>query len=166
MPRRSRICVPAALGLTLMMGTWGVADEPKDVPPTPPAQQPKSTGETIGETVDNVVQSLKRGARATTETVQEQYQRARASVHDMSVQARVYSRLHWDKALGDSKIDLEVKDGVASLRGTVKSVLARVKAIDLARDTIGVDRVEDHLTIDSASPDARHPGISLSGDRV
>jgi len=151
--------VPAALGLTLAVGAWGAADEPKDLPPTPPAQQPKSTGEAIGEKVDNVVQSIKRGARATTETLQEQYQKARTSVHNMNVQARVYSRLHWDKDLNDARIDLEVRDGTAVLRGTVKTLQAKAKAIELARETVGVDRVDDHLTLEPASP-AEGPGTA------
>ena len=103
----------------------------------------KRAGEAIEETVDNVVQGLKQRLASTSGAVQEQYQRARASVHDMSVQARVYSRLHWDKALGDSKVELEVKDGVATLRGTVKTPLAKAKAVDLARDTIGIPTVSD-----------------------
>jgi hypothetical protein len=148
MPRKSWAIIPAALGLSLAAGTWGTADEPKDLPPTPPAQQPKSTGEAIGEKVENVVESIKRGARTTTETLQEQYQRAKNSVHDMSVQARAYSRLHWDKDLNDAKIDLEVKDGTAILRGAVKTLPAKLKAIALARDTVGVDRVDDHLTVE------------------
>jgi hypothetical protein len=154
MSRKHRVIVPAALSLALAAGTWGAAQEPKDLPPTPPPQQPKGgVGEAIGETVDSVVQGIKRGARATTETLQEQFQRARASVQNMGVQARVYSRLHWDKELNDAKIDLEVKDGTATLRGTVRSLKAKAKAIELARDTVGVDRVEDHLTIEPASPE-------------
>jgi len=152
MPRKSRVFVPAALGLTLMVGTWGITQEPKDLPPTPPAQQPKGTGEAIGETVDNVVQTLKRGARATTETLQEQYQQARASVHNMGVQARVYSRLHWDKILADARIDVEIKEGTAILRGAVKTPQAKSRARDLARDTVGIDRVDDQLAIETISP--------------
>jgi len=152
MPPKSRRFVPAALGLTLMVGTWGNAQEPKDLPPGLPAQQPKGVGEAIGEKVDNVVQSLKRGARATTESLQEQYQQARTSVHNMGVQTRVYSRLHWDKNVGDARIDIEFKDGTAILRGAVKSLQAKARARDLARDTIGVDRVDDQLTIESVSP--------------
>jgi len=106
----------------------------------------------IGETVDSVVQGIKRGARATTETLQEQYQRARTSVQNMGVQSRVYSRMHWDKDLNGDRIDVEVKEGTAILRGVVKTPRAKVKAVDLARDTVGVDRVDDHLTIDPGSP--------------
>lgn len=69
----------------------------------------------------------------------------------MGVHARVYSRLHWDKDLSDSRIELEVKDGTAILRGPVKSLEAKAKALLLARDTIGIDRVDDHLTIDPSA---------------
>jgi len=157
MSRRSWAIVPAALGLTIAVGAWGAAQEPKDLPPTPPAQQPKGAGEVIGEAVDSVVKGIKRGARATTETLQEQYQKARASVHNMGVQARVYSRIHWDKELVDDKIDVEFKDGTAFLRGAVGTALDRVKAVGLARDTVGVDRVDDQLTIEPAAP-AETPG--------
>jgi len=70
----------------------------------------------------------------------------------MGVQTRVYSRLHWDKNLGDARIDIEVKNGTAILRGAVKTLQAKTRALELARDTIGVARVDDHLTIDAVSP--------------
>ena len=73
----------------------------------------------------------------------------------MGVQSRVYSRLHWDKDLNDAKIDLEFKDGTATLRGTVKTVKAKAKAVELARDTVGVDRVVDQLTIEPDPPGDR-----------
>ena len=37
------------------------------------------------------------------------------------------------------------------LRGTVKTLRAKAKAIELARDTVGVERVDDHTTIEPAS---------------
>lgn len=154
MPRKSWLIAPATLGLTLAVGTWGAAQDPKDLPPTPPAEQPKRTGETVGNAVDDVVESIKRGARATSETLREQYQRAQVMVRDMGVQTRVYSRLHWDKNLEGSRIDLEFKGGTATLRGTVTNPRARAKAIELARDTVGVDRVEDQMTIEPTSPAA------------
>jgi len=152
MRRKSWSIITVALGLTIAVGTWGGAQEPKDPPPNPPSQPSKGAGEVIGETVDSVVQGLKRGARATTESLQEQYQRARTSIQNMGVQARVYSRLHWDKNLGSAKIDIEVKEGTAILRGTVKTLQAEAKAVELTRDTIGVDRVDDQLKIEPASP--------------
>jgi osmotically-inducible protein OsmY len=152
MSRKYVVLVPSVLGLTLAFGTWVAAGPPKDVPATLLAQQSKGAGETISEKVGDVVEGIKRGARATSESVQEQYQKARAAVHDMGVQSRVYSRLHWDKDLNDSKIEVEFKDGTLAMHGTVKSLVAKVKASVLARDTVGVERVDDHLTIDSAAP--------------
>ena len=144
------VMVTAVLGLTLAVGTWGSAEPPKDRPATLLAQQPK-TGETLSEKVEDAVEGIKRSA-TTSESLQEQYQKIRASVHDMGVQTRVYSRLHWDKDLNNSKLELEFKEGTVTLHGTVKSLVAKAKAAELARDTVGVDRVDDHLTIEPASP--------------
>jgi len=152
MPTKTWALVLAALGLTLAIGIGGTAQEPKDLPPTPPVNQPKGTGEVIGETVDGVVKSLTRGARATAESLQEQYQQAKTTVHSMNTQARVYGRLHWDKSLEDARIDVEVKEGIAILRGAVKTLRAKAKALELTRDTVGISRVEDQLTIESVSP--------------
>jgi osmotically-inducible protein OsmY len=128
------------LGLLLGLGGWSLGaaqDEPK-----------KATGQSVGEKVDSVVQSIKKGARETSESIREQYNRARTAVHNMGVSARVYSRLHWDKALHDAQIDLDVKDdGVATLKGAVADVKAKAKALELAQDTIGVTRVVDLLTV-------------------
>jgi hypothetical protein len=133
-----------ALCLVLALGTWtiGAAQEEPN----------KGTGKSVGETVDNVVQSIKKGARETTESIREQYARARTSVHNMGISARVYSRLHWDKALNDAQIDLEVKDdGVTTLSGAVADIKAKAKALELAQDTVGVTRVVDQLAIRPAS---------------
>jgi osmotically-inducible protein OsmY len=153
MARKLWATVPPALGLALAMGTWGGADEPKVIPAAQ-QQQPKDAGQKIGDAVDDVVQGVKRGARATTETVSEQVQKIRTSVHDMGVQARVYSRLHWDKNLHNCRIEIEVKEGTAILAGSVVSLQAKAKADELARDTLGVERVDDRLTVEPGATEA------------
>ena len=50
-------------------------------------------------------------------------------------------------ALKGSDINVDVKDGVVTLKGTVKTEAGRAKAIALAKDTDGVKRVVDQLTI-------------------
>jgi len=149
--------VPAVLALALAVETRAGADEPKDLPPTPPAQQPKATGEKVGQAVDDTVQSIKRGVRATRDSLKEEYQKARTSVHDMGVHSRVYSRLHWDKDLANAPIEVDFHEGVATLKGSVKTLQAKVKAATLARDTIGVERVDDHLTVQAAAPGVVKP---------
>jgi osmotically-inducible protein OsmY len=160
MPRRLWVIVPAALGLALAIGTWVGADEPKVVPL---AQQSKDSAQGIGGAVDDVVKGVKRGARATTDTVSEQFQKIKTSVHDMGVHARVYSRLHWDKNLHNCRIEIEVKDATAILQGSVQSPQAKVRAEELARDTLGVDRVDDRLTIEPATTEA--PGTTARPKR-
>jgi osmotically-inducible protein OsmY len=112
------------------------------------AQQPSRP--TVGERVDNAVQNIKQGAREVGQTVREQALKARTSIHDMSVTARVYGRLHWDKALYSSKIDVTVReDGVATVSGVVPDAKARAKAVELTADTVGVTRVVDQLSVGS-----------------
>ena len=50
-------------------------------------------------------------------------------------------------ALKGSDVNVDVKDGVVTLKGTVKSEAGRAKAIALAKDTDGMKRVVDQLTI-------------------
>jgi osmotically-inducible protein OsmY len=154
MLRKSWVLVAAALGLglTLGIGSRGTGDEQKDQPPATTAPQPKSTGEVISDKVDKAVQSLKKGAQSASETVKEEYNKARTAVHDMSIHSRVYSRLHWDKDLAGCKIDPQVHEGAVTLQGTVKSLQAKAKAVLLTRDTIGVERVDDRLSVEAAAP--------------
>ncbi len=135
---RNRSFIAMMLGLTLVVASTGVAQD------TPP----KST---VGDKFDSAVQSLKKGAQEATETVRQQYERARGSIHNMGVASRVYGRLHWDKALAGSKVEVDVrKDGVAVLTGSVADPKARAKAVELTRDTVGVTQVMDQLTVQTS----------------
>jgi osmotically-inducible protein OsmY len=111
------------------------------------AQEPKGSTSGVGDKVDSAVQSLKKGAREAGDAIREQYNKMRLSVHNMGVSGRVYGRLHWDKALTDAPIEVDVRqDGVATITGTVPNVKAKVKAIELTRETVGVTQVIDRLT--------------------
>ncbi len=111
------------------------------------AQQPR-TAEKVGERIDDALRDVKQGVQDATQSLRERFAQARASVQSMGIEARIYGRIHWDKALHESMIDLEVdRAGVTTLRGTVADSLAREKAVVLARDTVGVTQVIDQLTI-------------------
>ena len=78
----------------------------------------------------------------------ERLRRSRATVHEQEVLARVYSRIHWDKMLVGSTLELEVRDdGTAFLRGAVPTKASKERAVVLARDTVGVNKVVNELTI-------------------
>jgi hypothetical protein len=94
-----------------------------------------------GEALDKAGRSIRRG-------VENAVARGEAAVREASVLDRVYARIHWDKKLNGSVIDLEVQaDGTTTLRGAVADAAAKKRAVILARDTVGVTTVVDELTI-------------------
>ena len=111
------------------------------------AQQTRP-GERVGEVLDETGRAIKRGVQGAGASVREGFARTRTSVQNMEVVSRVYSRLHWDKALTTATLELEVQaGGIAVLRGVVADSAAKTKAVALAADTVGVTRVVDQLSI-------------------
>ncbi len=110
------------------------------------AQQ--GVGEKLGEGLDDAGRVIKRGLQRSGESVRESFARTKTSVQNMGIESRIYGRLHWDKDLNGSLIDLEVKDAsVAILKGVVPSAVVKSKAVALTRDTVGVTQVIDQLTV-------------------
>jgi hyperosmotically inducible protein len=88
------------------------------------------------------------------------FARTRARVSAMQILDRVYSRLHWEKALAGSVVEVvEDSAGVTVLRGTVTSAKARARAVELARNTVGVTQVVDELSVTAADPEAPAPVV-------
>lgn len=141
MKRIHHVSLAALFGLSLILATGSAAQSQK-----------QDTGKKVGQQLDELGRTIKKGLKDAGESIREQFTRARASVHDMNVTARVYSRLHWDKCLSTSNLDLEVKKDVVTLRGAVPDAKAKLKAVELARDTVGINDVVDQLTI--AAPEA------------
>jgi osmotically-inducible protein OsmY len=133
-----------AFSLALAAGSLSAQDDPA-----------KPRRESTGQKLEDAVQSIKRGAREAGETIQQQFQHARTSVHNMGVSGRIYGRLHWDKDLQGAKVDLDVtENGVATLTGTVPDAKAKAKALALTQDTVGVVKVIDRTTIQPANTDS------------
>ena len=109
--------------------------------PIASAQQPQGTAEKIGEKIDRGISQI--GAE-----LSQAWAEVRKSVDKMGVQGRVYGRLHWDKALENANLDIDVRDGqVVVLKGAVNSAAAKQKAEQLTGDTIGVTSVINELAI-------------------
>jgi len=110
--------------------------------------QTQETGKKVGEKLDQVGREIKEGLNKAGIAAKDQYAKARMSVHSMGVESRVYGRLHWDKALNDALVDLTASpDGVITLDGTVANAKAKLRAVELTQETVGVTRVVDHLAI-------------------
>ena len=116
------------------------------------SQEPKTTTEKLKEKAGNAVTSVKKGVSSAGDAIKNKFHQAKGAVVAMGIEARVYSRLHWDKGLTGSKIDLSApREGVIVLTGGVADAATRARAIALTTDTVGVTEVVDHLTVLSAT---------------
>ena len=116
------------------------------------AQQPGGPLDTAGKAVkrgfQTAGQAVEGGLQTAGQAVQGGFRRTKASVHNMEVVSRVYSRLHWDKALTSSSLELEVRDGgVAILTGVVPDAPSKAKALMLTAETVGVVQVVDQVAV-------------------
>jgi osmotically-inducible protein OsmY len=118
--------------------------------PLKPVQVPTSpaTSPTLGQQFDNAVDNLKQGANEASQAIQSEYQKARDAIQSMGIEARVYSRLHWDKDLANASLNVNSPSpGVIAVSGTLPNAAAQTKAIRLAEDTVGVHKVLDQTSL-------------------
>jgi hyperosmotically inducible periplasmic protein len=149
---RERAAVAVVLATAVLTATCRTAWAQ---PPSGGQEPPKTTGEKIKEKVGSAVESVKKGAASASEAVRERFAAARQWVDRMGIEARVYSRLHWDKDLNTAKIELATpRAGSIVLSGTVADEKARAKAVGLTRDTLGVVEVTDHLVVQTSTSGA------------
>jgi osmotically-inducible protein OsmY len=63
----------------------------------------------------------------------------------------INTKVHWffigEDLLKGSDINVDVKDGAVTLKGTVKSAAGRARAVQLANDTDGVKSVNNQLVV-------------------
>jgi hyperosmotically inducible periplasmic protein len=122
----------------LIGGFFGVVAEAQ-TPPLPQTQP--GTAAQIGEKIDRGLSQI--GAE-----LSQAWADVRRSVERMGVQGRVYGRLHWDKSLEGENLDVTVRDNqVVVLTGQVANAAAKLKAEQLANDTVGVARVVNELVV-------------------
>ncbi len=110
--------------------------------------QAQETGKRVGEKLDQAGRDLRGGLNKAGQEAKERLASAKTSVRNMGVESRVYGRLHWDKALNDATIELSTSQaGVVTLNGSVANAKAKARALELARETVGVTEVIDQLGI-------------------
>ena len=80
------------------------------------------------------------------------WQAMRGDATQIGLDARVAARLHWDKLLEKSTIDVHCEMGVVTLKGTVTELAQRKRAVDLAQSTAAVEKVVDEMAGPSTDP--------------
>jgi hyperosmotically inducible periplasmic protein len=97
--------------------------------------------------VDNKIQIDPDEDKSVADRISKGLSRTGESVNDAWITTKVNWFFVGADALKGSDINVDTKDHVVTLKGTVKSEAGRAKAIALAKDTEGVKRVVDQLTI-------------------
>jgi hyperosmotically inducible periplasmic protein len=133
-----------SLAIVGLVAWQSFAAETQVIVDTPAANQ-SGVGERVGESVDRGLANIGNRLRRT-------WADFRKSVDELSVQGRVYGRLHWDKAIGSAPIEITVQnENIVTLSGSVPNEATRRTAVSLANDTVGVRQVVDHLTVGSTT---------------
>ena len=101
---------------------------------------------------DSTLRKVNQGIQDATSSVRDRISDVQNSAHHMNLGARVKDRLSREKSIDDDRIEVEVKDeGTVVLNGQVPDAADKQMAVDLARGTEGVLRIEDHLSIPPAT---------------
>lgn len=95
------------------------------------------------ESAAKVKDATKKGAEKTKDAAS----KTKDVAADASITAAVKTKLLADTAVRGLKIDVDTKDNVVTLTGTVRSAAERDEALRLARTTTGVKSVVDKLVI-------------------
>jgi hyperosmotically inducible protein len=76
------------------------------------------------------------------------------AVTDASITANIHAKMEEMKLLHRAQVTIATQDGVVTLTGTVPNDFARDQALEAARSTPGVVRLNDQLRLDISSPSA------------
>jgi hyperosmotically inducible protein len=79
---------------------------------------------------------------------------------------KVHSEFVNEDVLNGSNIDVDVKNGVVTLQGTVPSAAARARALELAKKNDGVKSVVDQLKIAPATGASMEAKAERAGERA
>lgn len=88
------------------------------------------------------------------------------AVKDAWLVMKVHSEMVDEDVLSGSNIDVDVKNGVVTLNGTVPSEAGRARAIECAKKNDGVKNVVDHLRIAPAHGSNMAAKADQAGDKM
>jgi len=86
-------------------------------------------------------------ARTEVEKARKNGETVGGSTDDAWIHSKIVSQLTGDKDSTERKIHIDVDNGVVTLRGTVDSMQQKQEAERIAKETEGVKRVNNRLTV-------------------
>ena len=127
MKSRSRYTSAFVLLAALALGAYGCSD---------------NSGDKLGQKMTRDMQAAKDNVNQTGDT-------AKSSAGDAVIAAKIKAKIIDDPALKISTINVDTKDGVVVLTGTVNKPEDAIRAEQLAQSVDSVKSVENHLTVRS-----------------
>lgn len=138
----------AIVGFVAGVFTWSFAGGGRQHRIEDAGKNPGTETEGAVGAIDGTLNRLSQGIQDTTSSVRGRISDVQNSAHNMNLSAKVKDRLSREKSIDDDRIEVEIKDGgTIVLKGQVPDANAKETAVNLARDTEGVLRVEDHLSV-------------------
>jgi hyperosmotically inducible periplasmic protein len=96
--------------------------------------------------------------------------RAAGLLEDAQITSSIQSKYFLDEVVKGRRIDVDTSSGVVTLKGEVASEVERAQALRLARETQGVQRVEDALSVNvnagTAVPPTAEGAASTIAEKV
>ena len=71
----------------------------------------------------------------------------RATFDELGLDTRVSARIRWDKSLAGAQVQVSAKGTTVELKGTVRDMKQRRRAVELAESTTGVETVTDSIQV-------------------
>jgi hyperosmotically inducible periplasmic protein len=107
----------------------------------------KATDKAKG-TAGTVASTTKKGAEKTKDAVS----KTGENITDGWITSRIKTKFMADEVMRASSINVDTNDHVVTLKGAVPDEAARTKAVTLAKEVEGVDRVVDKLQVANKTP--------------
>lgn len=102
--------------------------------------QPNRSGETTGQKIDRASDKVVATTKETTNKVEN-------ATDDAAVTTKVKAAILAEPGLKSLQINVDTKDAVVTLEGTVDSESLKQRAVQIANSTNGVRQVVDKLTV-------------------
>jgi osmotically-inducible protein OsmY len=115
-----------------------------------------TTGTTVKDTTD-----VKNDAREIKDDARSAARKTAEAVDDSWITVKIQSKFFVDDDVRARNIDVDTKDGMVTLKGSVQSEGERQHALSIARSTDGVTMVHDSLVVDRATSRKQGPDSAV-----
>jgi osmotically-inducible protein OsmY len=108
----------------------------------------EKTGSAVGQAAEATKDAVVTGAKKTKDAIVA----VPVKIDETWITAKIAGKINADDALEDVDVDVKVKKNVVTITGDVPSATLRDRVLTLARETEGVARVVDKMTVKPVVP--------------